>query len=278
MIYSFTLNPSLDYIMNLDNFAVGKINRSKSEHLRVGGKGINVSMVLRELGQENLACVFVAGTVGKTIIEELDKIGIPHRFIKTLGNSRINIKLVCENETAINGSGCIATYDDVNRLCALANTNEEDIIVLSGSVCNGLDSNVYSYIMERIEGRFVVDATGELLKNALKNKPFLVKPNNVELGEIFGCKITSFEDAIKYGKELTTMGAENVIVSMGKKGAVFVNANEEYIAKGNNIQIKYTVGAGDTMLAGFLYSLSKGNDYKKSLEYAVELAENRFCN
>lgn len=275
MIYTFTLNPSLDYIMELDNLSIGTINRSRSELLRVGGKGINVSMVLKELGIESIACGLMAGTVGKTIMEELDKAFIPHKFIKVLGNSRINIKLVSSSETAINGSGCIASVSDVDRLCMLSDTHSDDYVVLSGSVCNGLDKDIYAYIMKNIEGRFIVDATGSLLTNALEYKPYLIKPNNAELGEIFGCKADTYEDAEFYGRKLCEMGAENVIVSMGKGGAVFVNANESYFAKGNGIKVKNTVGAGDTMLASFLSFVLEGRGYEEALALSVEYAEKR---
>ncbi len=275
MIYTFTLNPSLDYIMEVDSLGKGKINRSHSEILRVGGKGINVSVVLKELGVESIACGLMAGTVGKAITEELDKASIPHKFIKVLGNSRINIKLVGESETAINGSGCIASKSDVDRLCMLTSTKTEDYVVLSGSVCNGLDKDIYAYIMENTEGKFIVDATGSLLTNTLKFKPYLIKPNNAELGEIFGCKVDTYDDAVLYGRKLCDMGAQNVLVSMGKRGAVFVNADESYSTEGNGIKVKNTVGAGDTMLAAFIHCVLSGNSFDEALSFSVDYAEKR---
>ncbi len=275
MIYTFTLNPSLDYIMEVDSLGKGRINRSHAETLRVGGKGINVSIVLKELGVESIACGLMAGTVGKAITEELDKASIPHKFIKVLGNSRINIKLVGESETAINGSGCIASKSDVDRLCMLTSTKEEDYVVLSGSVCNGLDKDIYAYIMENTEGKFIVDATGGLLTNTLKYKPYLIKPNNAELGEIFGCSVDTYEDAVLYGRRLCDMGAQNVLVSMGKRGAVFVNADESFYAEGNGVKVKNTVGAGDTMLASFLHYVLDGRSYEEALTLSVDYAEKR---
>lgn len=273
MIYTFTLNPSLDYIMEVDDLKIGEINRSKSEILRVGGKGINVSMVLRELGTKSVACGLMAGVVGDVIIDELKKVNIKSCFIKVKGNSRINVKLTGKYETAINGRGCIAEKEDIDRLCCLVKSSSEDYIVLSGSVCGGLDNKVYAYIMERLQGRFIVDSSKDLLTNTLKYRPFLIKPNHIELGEIFGCDIGSFEEAVYYGEKLCDMGAENVIVSMGKMGAVFVNNNYEYIVKSGGVKVKNTVGAGDTMVAGFLHKFINGCKFEESLRFASELAE-----
>ncbi len=273
MIYTFTLNPSLDYIMEIDDLRLGEINRSKSEILRVGGKGINVSKFLNDLGTKSIACGFAAGTVGNTIISELKREGIENIFVNVNGCSRINVKLAFKNETAINGKGCSASLKDIDTLLKLIKTNKDDYIVLSGSVCSGLDSNTYAYIMEKSEGRFVVDAEKALLTNTLQYKPFLIKPNHIELGEIFGCDIDGFDSAVRYGKVLCDMGAENVIVSMGKMGAVFVNKNSEYIRKANKVDVKNTVGAGDTMVAGFVHSLVNGRGFDESLDFASELAE-----
>lgn len=275
MIYTFTLNPSLDYIMEIDNLRIGEINRSKSENLKVGGKGINVSMVLKELGTESVACGFIGGNIGEYIIAELDREKINHKFVKAEGNSRINVKLAFNNETAINGSGCIADIKHIEELCSLINTTDEDYIVLSGSVCRGLNDKIYAYIMERLNGRFIVDSSKDFLTNTLKYKPFLIKPNHIELGEIFGCEIDSFESAVYYGKKLCNMGAENVIVSMGKMGAVFVNNNEKYFIKAESINAKNTVGAGDTMVAGFLHRFISGFGFEECLRFGARLAEKK---
>lgn len=277
MIYTFTLNPSFDYIMEIDNLKLGEINRSKSEILRVGGKGINVSRELNNLGTESTACIFVAGTVGDSIISELNREKIKNIFVNVKGCSRINVKLACKNETAINGKGCNADLKDVDTLCGLVDTKEDDFIVLSGSVCSGLDKNIYAYIMEKLKGRFVVDAEKELLTNTLKYKPFLIKPNHIELGEIFECEIDSFDSAVYYGKKLCEMGAENVIVSMGKTGSVFVNSNSEYVRKANRVEVKNTVGAGDTMVAGFIHSIVNGRSFIESLDFAAYFAERKIA-
>ncbi len=265
MIYTFTLNPSMDYIMDIENPKLGEINRSRSEVLKVGGKGINVSLVLKVLGCESVICTLTAGTVGESIKSEIEALGIDKRIVETEGCSRINVKIAGERETAFNGSGCRANHEHINKLCNMTKSSSEDYIILSGSVCRGLDTNVYAYIMERLKGRFVVDTTGELLLNTLKHKPFLIKPNNEELGEIFGCPVDTFEKAKIYGRKLCEMGAENVIVSMGEKGSVFVNMEETYTAEAEKIKAVNTVGAGDAMVGGFLFGFINTGNFKDAL-------------
>lgn len=274
MVYTFTLNPSMDYIMNVENLIVGKINRSCDETLKLGGKGINVSMVLKALGIKSVICTVAAGITGETIENEIEKLQINKRIVWAEGNSRINVKITGKNETAINGGGCKAAYNHINSLCGMIDSSEDDYIVLSGSVCRGLDKNVYSYIMTKLKGRFVVDATGELLLNTLKYKPFLIKPNNEELGEIFKCKIDTFKKAEIYGKKLCEMGAENVIVSMGEMGAVFVNNNEIYVAEAEKVKALNTVGAGDAMVGGFLYGFINKGNFKDALMEGMRASSN----
>lgn len=275
MIYTITLNPSIDYTVTVPKFEIGKINRSSSEKIEAGGKGINVSKILKELGIKSTICGFYAGSIGKLIIQETDKLGLNSICVGVKGCSRINIKLLTSQETAINGKGFEASFDDVDKLCNLINTNENSYVILSGSVCQGLDSNTYSYIMNKLQGKFFVDAEKDLLVNSLKNKPFLIKPNHLELGEIFNTNIDSFEKAVNYGKKLCEMGAQNAIISMGSLGAVFLNKDVEHIVKANTIKVKNTVGAGDTMLAAFIYSLINNKSYKESLEFASEYAEKK---
>lgn len=252
--------------MDVENPEIGEINRSKSEVLKVGGKGINVSVVLKALGCESVICTLTAGIVGDNIKGEIEKIGIDKIIAEAEGCSRINVKIGGSRETAFNGSGCKGDYRLVDKLCDQVKSNDEDYIVLSGSVCRGLDGNVYSYIMERLRGRFVVDTTGELLLNTLKHKPFLIKPNNQELGEIFGCCIDTFEKAEIYGRKLCEMGAENVIVSMGEMGALFVNENETYALEAVKINAVNTVGAGDAMVGGFLSGFINKGNFREALE------------
>ncbi len=273
MIYTITLNPSLDYTVKVPDFEIGKINRSCFEKMEIGGKGINVSKVLKKLGMDSTICGFYAGSIGENIIEEAKNLDLNNIWIKVKGCSRINIKLLSTPETAINGKGCEASIDDLDKLCNKINTDKNTYVILSGSVCQGLDSNAYAYIMSKLQGKFIVDAEKDLLVNSLKYKPFLIKPNHLELGEIFNTPIDSFEKAIIYGKKLCEMGAENVIVSMGSIGAVFVNKDNEYTVKANKINAANTVGAGDTMLAGFIYSLINKKDFEESLIFASALAE-----
>ena len=275
MIYTITLNPSLDYTVTVPDFEIGKINRSSSEKIEAGGKGINVSKVLKELGVKSTICGFYAGSIGKMILRETDKLDLKSIWVVVKGCSRINVKLLTTQETAINGKGCEASFDDVDKLCNLINTNENSYVILSGSVCQGLDSHTYAYIISKLQGKFFVDAEKKLLVNSLKYKPFLIKPNHLELGEIFKTNIDSFEKAVLYGKKLYEMGAENVIVSMGSLGSVFVNKDIKHIVKTNKIEAKNTVGAGDTMLATFIYSLINKKSYEESLVFASKLVEKK---
>mgnify|MGYP003294784682 FL=1 len=273
MIYTVTLNPSLDYTMKLADFNLGGINRSLSENIAIGGKGINISKALHKLHIRSTVCGFYAGIIGKTIFSEASHLKLKSIWVNVKGCSRINVKLETKPETAINGLGSFATLEDVDRLCNLIETNDNSFVVLSGSVCNGLPSSTYAYMMSKLKGRFFVDATKDLLTNTLAYKPFLIKPNHEELGEIFGCEIDSFEKAVIYGRKLCEQGAQNVIVSMGSKGSVFVNQQEEYIRKGSLIDVNNTVGAGDTMLAGFIYGIIKKFNFKECLNFASEQSE-----
>lgn len=264
MIYTFTLNPSMDYIMDVENPRLGEINRSRSEVLKVGGKGINVSLVLKALGNESTVCAVTAGCIGEIIKNEIDNTGIGKITVEGKGCSRINVKISGEIETAFNGKGCRANISVIDKLCEKIKSGDDDFIVLSGSVCDGIDSSVYAYIMEKIRGRFVVDAEGDLLLNTLKHKPFLIKPNNEELGRIFDCNVDSFEKAEFYGRKLCDMGAENVIVSMGSMGAALINKRDCFFKKAKSIKAVNTVGAGDAMVAGFV----SGYIHKRDIEFA----------
>ena len=272
MIYTITLNPSIDYTVAVSNFEIGKINRTNSEKIEVGGKGINVSKSLKELGVESTICGFYAGSIGKLILSEANKLDLKSIWVEIKGCSRINVKLLASLETAINGKGGEASIEDLNKLCHLIDTDDDSYVILSGSICQGLDSKTYAYIMSKLNGKFIVDAEKDLLVNSLKYRPFLIKPNHLELGEIFNTNIDSFEKAIFYGKKICEMGAQNVIVSMGELGSIFVNNKNEHCVRANKIEVKNTVGAGDTMLAGFIFGLINKKSYEESLEFASELA------
>ena len=276
MIYTVTFNPSLDYVMDIENFKEGSVNRSEAEEIFVGGKGINVSMVLKNLGNASKALGFIAGFTGKHIKNELNHIGCYTDFIELeKGISRINVKLKGSIESEINGAGPQIPNEDIKRLYEKLNViNEGDILVLAGSIPSSLPSNIYENIMKMLEDKnikVVVDATKDLLLNVLKYKPFLIKPNNHELAEIFNVEINSNEDIVKYAKKLQDLGARNVLISMAGEGAILVGENNEIIqSKAPKGTLKNSVGAGDSMVAGFIHGyLENEKDLSKAFKMAV---------
>lgn len=275
MIYTITLNPSLDYIASCEEFKLGETNRTTSEIIFPGGKGINVSIVLANLGDDNTALGFLAGFTGDQIEKELLDIGIQSKMIKLKeGISRINLKLKSKEETELNGLGPAMDEEDLNKLYEqLSELKSDDVLILAGSIPSSLPSSLYQNIMERLKGRnirIVVDATKDLLLNVLKEKPFLIKPNIHELAEMFGVRIDSFFDALPYAKKLKEMGAVNVIISMGKDGAFMIdeNSNIHQMAapKGKLVN---SVGAGDSLVAGFIHQYLKTHDYEDAFHYGV---------
>ena len=275
MIYTVTFNPALDYILELDKLEVGKIQKSKSELILPGGKGINVSIVLTNLEIGNVALGYKAGFVGEEIERLLKNMKVETDFIKIENsNSRINVKISANEETAINANGPEITEDKVSELLEkLKNLNENDFLVLSGSIPKSLKDDIYEKICNIVRTKnvkIVVDATKNLLVQSLKYNPFLIKPNNEELGEIFGVNIHTKEDAYVYGRKLKEMGAKNVLVSMGKIGAVLIDENNnEYFVKSPEGKRVNTVGSGDSMVAGFIAGYIKFNDYEKALKMGV---------
>lgn len=280
MIYTITFNPALDYVIRVQDFNVGKINKSQKEYIYPGGKGINVSIVLKTLGQETTAMGFISGFVGKEIEKQVQKYGVQTDFIEIENdNSRINVKILGESEeTAINAKGPYIELKYIELLYKkLEILEEKDILVLSGSVPNGVPDDIYEEICKKVKDeniKVVVDSTGELLVNTLKYRPYLIKPNQQELEEIFGIKITSQDEALKYAKQLQIKGAKNVIVSMGSDGAVLLDENGySYKMKALNTENAVnTVGAGDSMVAGFLAGREMFNNYEKALEIGVAAA------
>lgn len=280
MIYTITFNPALDYTIKVQNFEAGKINKSQKEYIYPGGKGINVSIILKMLGQETTATGFISGFVGKEIEEEIKRYGIKTDFIEIENdNSRINVKVLEENqETAVNAKGPYIEQKYIELLYKkLEKIENEDVLVLSGSVPNGVENNIYERICENLKNKnvkIVVDSTEDLLINTLKYKPYLIKPNQQELEEIFKIKITSQDEALKYAKELQKKGAQNVIVSMGSDGAVLLDENG-YSYKFNALSTEKTistVGAGDSMVAGFLAGQIMFNNYEEALQMGVAAA------
>ena len=278
MIYTVTFNPSIDYFVSVPGFELGKTNRTDKEAMIPGGKGINVSLILAEQEVKSTALGFVAGYTGKMINDYVAAKGIDTDFIKLKrGNSRINVKFTNEDGTEINGIGPVVTKNDIVKLLGkLAALKDGDILVLSGSIPASLPSNIYSIIMEYLKNKdikIVVDATGQLLTETLKYKPFLIKPNHHELGEIFFTEIKSFEDAITYGKKMQDAGARNVLVSMGSIGSVFIDEfGKTFTTEAIKTEIVSSVGAGDSMVAGFIAGWTKTEDIDYAYENAVDTA------
>lgn len=275
MIYTVTFNPSLDYIVGVDNFELGMTNRTSYEQLLAGGKGINVSYVLKNLGFKSTALGFLAGFVGEEIKKRLTEDGINADFFMIEdGVSRINVKLKNIDGTEINGRGPdIKTYE-VEELKAKINTLKEgDILILAGSIPQSMPDTIYMDIMNSLSDRgidIVVDATKDLLMNVLAYKPFLIKPNNHELGEIFGVKLHTREDVIPYAKKLQEKGARNVLVSMAGTGAVLVAEDGNvYISDAPKGTVINAVGAGDSMVAGFVAGYLETHDHEYAFHKGI---------
>lgn len=272
MVYTVTFNPAIDYVVHTGEMKLGATNRSEKEEMYFGGKGINVSIVLRELGIDSKALGFTAGFTGEAIENGLSEMGIDADFVRLKkGNSRINVKIKSTEETELNGQGPDIDEAAINALFEkLGKLSDGDTLILAGSIPSSLPSDIYEKILERLSGRnikAVVDATKDLLLNVLKYKPFLVKPNNHELGEMFGVELKTDDDIEKYARKLQEMGAVNVLISMAGDGAMLI---DEYgkmhrcgVCKGT---VRNSVGAGDSMVAGFTAGSLKG-DY----EYALKL-------
>lgn len=275
MIYTVTFNPSLDYVVTVPELGVGKVNRSSSERIVPGGKGVNVSMVLSNLGVDNKAIGFAAGFTGDVFKKLLKEKGLNSDFI-TLdeGTTRINVKLRSEEETEVNCRGPKVSSQYIGVLYEkLDYLDGEDYLVLAGSIPDTMPSSAYMDILQRLQGKdikFIVDATGDLLLNVLPYKPFLIKPNNLELGAMFGVEINDREDVIKYGKLLMEKGARNVLVSRSKDGAILLAEDGNiYESEAPTGEVKNSVGAGDSMLAGFLAGYIDSGDYKKALHMGI---------
>lgn len=286
MIYTMTFNPALDYVIEMQKFQIGEINRSKQGYILPGGKGINVSIILKELGITSCTLGFIAGFVGKEIERKVKRHGIKTDFIKIKNdNSRINVKITTpKEETAINGRGPIIDQSHMQLLYQKIEKIEQgDILVLSGSIPKGISDEIYQNICKKLEKKdikIVVDATGELLLKTLKYHPFLIKPNHEELGEIFDIKISNQEEAAKYGKKLQQKGAKNVLVSMGSMGAVLLDENG-YTHKRCALNTKKrinTVGAGDSMVAGFIAGYEIFNNHEKALGMGMAAGTATACS
>lgn len=272
MIYTVTFNPALDYVVFLDGLKLGEINRATRESIFYGGKGINVSTILNMLGMETTALGFVAGFTGKAIEEGLAAEGMHTDFIRLPeGNSRINVKVKHGDETEINGQGPVITKEALDALFEkLSALNDDDILVLAGSIPNTLPEDIYEKILAALAGketRIVVDATKDLLLNVLKYHPFLIKPNNHELGEMFDTVCETKEDIEYYARKLQEKGARNVLISMAGDGAILITEDGASIQMGTpKGKVINSVGAGDSMVAGFVAGYLKSGSYEEALK------------
>lgn len=273
MIYTVTFNPAIDYVVRMsDELLPGMTNRSDSEECYFGGKGINVSTILKNLGLDNTALGFVAGFTGDAIEKSVNERGIKADFIKLKdGISRINVKIKGQAETEINAQGPMIPEEDQKKLFDKLNTLKDgDILILAGSIPNSLPSDVYEKIIALVNDRkieVVVDATKDLLKNVLKYHPFLIKPNNHELGEMFGTVLKTDEEIETHAKKLQELGARNVLISMAGDGAMLITeAGEKYRVGVPKGKVKNSVGAGDSMVAGFVAGYLKTGSYEEALK------------
>lgn len=275
MIYTVTFNPSIDYIVKVHTFTMGTVNRVEEEKYYPGGKGINVSLMLKKLGVESEALGFIAGFTGLEIERMLNKAGCKSSFIKVEeGLSRINVKIKSEEESEVNGRGPrVESKDIANLQQQLHKLKEGDFLVLAGSIPSTLPENIYGSICEELKDKnikVVVDATGALVLNTLKFNPFLIKPNVLELEEMFHTKLNTHEEIIEKARELQRLGARNVLISMAEQGAIFLSEEGQVLkAKAPKGEVINSVGAGDSMVAGFLAGSLKGGNLEEAFKLSV---------
>ena len=273
MYYTITLNPAIDMLTKVENFELGKLNRTGESDYVIGGKGINISLLLNNIGKESKALGFIAGFTGYFIKEELKKKGIKSNFVETKGFTRINIKLTTEQETEINSQSSKVAKENIKEFFdTLEELSDNDTVFLSGNIIPGMDSDDFAAIAKKVRekgAKLVVDSNKDMVLDTLKYKPFIIKPNEFELGEMFGVKIGNTEEIAKYAKKLQEMGAENVLVSRGSKGAIlFTNEGDIFTANTAMGKVISTIAAGDSMLAMFVAKYDETGDYRLSLQYA----------
>ncbi|QEK13018.1 1-phosphofructokinase [Crassaminicella thermophila] len=273
MIYTVTLNPSIDYVVKVEDFRLGTVNRVNTDYKYPGGKGINVSRVLKNMGIKSKALGFIGGFTGAYIKKYLEAEGIETDFITVKGDTRINIKLKADEETEINGAGPDITEENINVLFEkISKLTSNDYLVLAGNIQKSLSRDIYSKIQEKCisnDVKVVVDTTGESLIVTLKYHPFLIKPNKEELEEIFGVEMNTQEEIILYAKKLRDMGAQNVIISMAGEGALLICKNGVYHGSVPKGVVKNSVGAGDSLIAGFIASYSQNLDIEKAFKMGI---------
>lgn len=273
MIYTVTLNPSIDFIVRLDQLELGQVNRMKSDDKFAGGKGINVSRILQRLGKSNQATGFLGGFTGRFITDVLDQEGIPHQFVQVAGDTRINIKVKADQETEINGPGPEILPTALAELKSfLTGLGAEDVVVFAGSSPANLGNEIYRDLigLARETGAAVVcDFEGQTLLDSLQYQPLLVKPNNHELGAIYGRELSDLAEIQEYAGKLIQAGAQHVIISMAGDGALLVTAEEAYFAKPIKGEVKNSVGAGDSMVAGFTGAYAETQDALEAFKWGV---------
>ena len=273
MIYTVTLNPSIDYIVRLDKVEVGSVNRMDSDDKFAGGKGINVSRVLKRLEFSNTATGFIGGFTGKFITDTLAEEHIETRFVQVTEDTRINVKIKADQETEINGTGPNVETEQLEELKAiLSSLTAEDTVVFAGSSARNLGNVIYKDLIaltRQTGAQVVCDFEGQTLLDSLAYQPLLVKPNNHELGAIFGVKLDSLDEIEKYARELLAKGAQNVIISMAGDGALLVTSEGAYFAKPIKGTVKNSVGAGDSMVAGFTGEFVKSKDAVEGFKWGV---------
>ena len=272
MIYTVTFNPALDYVITVEEVILGQVNRTSKEEVFFGGKGLNVSFILSELGFDSTALGFIAGFTGREIERRVKEFGIEARFIELeQGLSRINVKVHSGIETEFNGQGPDISADKLREFyLKLDDVKDGDILVLAGSIPKSIPDTIYESIMCYLSNkkiRFVVDATKDLLKKVLKQRPFLIKPNKYELGELFQTTLNTNEDVIFYAKQLQSLGAQNVLVSMASDGAILIDDEGKVTTmRAPSGTVVNSVGAGDSMVAGFLAGYLRSGDYQEALK------------
>ncbi|WP_438467753.1 1-phosphofructokinase [Streptococcus pluranimalium] len=273
MIYTVTLNPSIDYIVRLDAVEVGQVNRMESDDKYAGGKGINVSRILKRLAIDNTATGFIGGFTGRFITEELEKEGISTAFVPVSQDTRINVKIKADQETEINGAGPVISEQELEALKAqLAHLTADDVVVFAGSAPSNLGNQVYKELLpiaKEAGAAIICDFEGQTLLDSLGYQPLLVKPNNHELEAIFDVTLKTLDDIETYARKILEMGAQNALISMAGDGALLVTENAAYFAKPIKGQVKNSVGAGDSMVAGFTGELVKSGDALEALKWGV---------
>ncbi|AMV59827.1 Tagatose-6-phosphate kinase [Pediococcus damnosus] len=273
MIYTVTLNPSIDYVVQLPQLTLGEVNRLKTTYKFPGGKGINVSRILRELGYANQAWGFLGGFTGKFVSQSLQELGLDAHFTEIGDATRINVKLKAEQETELNAPGPKITETEKQTFVAqFDELKAGDMVIFSGSVPSSLPETFYFDLIQKVKAQkaeYAVDTTGEALKKTLATHPVVVKPNNHELADLFGVELTSLEEIKHYGRELIKMGAQNVMISMAGDGGMLVTQDDCYRSAAPKGTVQNSVGAGDSMLAGFTGTFDATHDPVKSFRYGL---------